>query len=150
MSEHFLICPICSAKNRVPYTRLQQAPLCGKCKAPVMADEPLTLDGPKLDRLLANETLPLVVDFWAPWCGPCLQMAPVFSAAASEVKSQLRLAKLDTQAHQAAASRFGIRSIPTLIVFVQGKEVARQSGALSAGQLRQWLESLSPSGSSTL
>ncbi|WP_417615846.1 thioredoxin TrxC [Oceanisphaera sp.] len=142
MSEHMLICPACAAKNRVPSSRLQQAPLCGKCKVELLPAEPLTMDGPRLDRLLANETLPLVVDFWAPWCGPCLQMAPVFNAAAGEMKGQLRLAKLDTEAHQAAAARFGIRSIPTLIAFVQGKEVARQSGALSAGQLRQWLQAL--------
>lgn len=142
MSEHFLICPACAAKNRVPSSRLQQAPLCGKCKAKVITHAPLTLDGPTLDRLLANETLPLVVDFWAPWCGPCLQMAPVFSAAAGDMSGQLRLAKLDTEAHQAAAARFAIRSIPTLIAFHQGKEVARQSGALSAGQLRQWLMGL--------
>lgn len=142
MSEHMLMCPACLAKNRVPAARLQQAPHCGKCKAELLSSEPLTLDGPKLDRLLANETLPLVVDFWAPWCGPCLQMAPVFSAAAGEMRGQLRLAKLDTEAHQAAAARFAIRSIPTLIAFHQGKEVARQSGALSAGQLRQWLQTI--------
>ena len=145
MSEHLLICPGCDAKNRVPSTRLQQVPLCGKCKAELVPFEALTLSGPKLDRLLANETLPLVVDFWAPWCGPCLKMAPVFSAAAGDMNGQLRLAKLDTEAHQAAAARFGIRSIPTLIAFHHGKEVARQSGALSAGQLRQWLESLKQS-----
>ncbi|WP_298719860.1 thioredoxin TrxC [uncultured Oceanisphaera sp.] len=143
MSDHFLICPACQAKNRVPGERLQQAPQCGKCKAPLLPSQPLTLDGPLMDRLLANETLPLVVDFWAPWCGPCQSMAPVFSAAAGEVAGQLRLAKLDTEAHQAAASRFGIRSIPTLIAFKNGKEIARQSGALSAGQLRQWLQNLS-------
>ena len=142
MSEHMLICPACLTKNRVPGARLQQAPHCGKCKAELLTFEPLTMDGPKLDRLLANETLPLVVDFWAPWCGPCLQMGPVFNTAAGEMKGKLRLAKLDTEAHQAAAARFAIRSIPTLIAFHQGKEVARQSGALSAGQLRQWLQTI--------
>ncbi|WP_116475308.1 thioredoxin TrxC [Zobellella maritima] len=142
MNEHFLICPACQAKNRIPGERLQQSPKCGKCKTSLLPTTPLELDSGQLDRLLANETLPLVVDFWAPWCGPCQSMAPVFSAAAGEVAGQLRLAKLDTEAHQAAASRFGIRSIPTLIAFKQGREIARQSGALSAGQLKQWLQSL--------
>ncbi|ATG75311.1 thioredoxin [Zobellella denitrificans] len=139
MSEHFLICPACGAKNRVPATRLQQGPQCGKCKTALLPAGPLTLDGPRLERLLAHETLPLVVDFWAPWCGPCKMMAPVFEAAAGELQGRLRLAKLDTEAHPQAAARFGIRSIPTLIVFSGGKELARQSGALPAGQLRQWL-----------
>ncbi|MBL1377020.1 thioredoxin TrxC [Zobellella iuensis] len=139
MSEHFLICPACGAKNRVPATRLQQGPQCGKCKASLLPGTPLELDGPRLERLLAHETLPLVVDFWAPWCGPCKMMAPVFAAAATELQGKLRLAKLDTEAHQQAAARFGIRSIPTLIAFSGGQELARQSGALPAGQLRQWL-----------
>ncbi|MBM7456153.1 thioredoxin 2 [Oceanisphaera litoralis] len=142
MSEHFLICPACQAKNRISGERLQQAPKCGKCKESLLPPQPLTLDDPRLDRLLANETLPLVIDFWAPWCGPCQSMAPVFAAAAGEVNGRLRLAKLDTEAYQAAAARFGIRSIPTLIAFHHGKEIARQSGALSAGQLRQWLQAL--------
>ena len=142
MSEHFLICPACQAKNRVPSTRLSQAPQCGKCKKSLLPAEPLELTGAQLSRLLSHETLPLVVDFWAPWCGPCLQMAPTFTAAAANVLGQLRLAKLDTEAQQAAAAQFGIRSIPTLIAFVKGKEVARQSGALSAGQLQQWLQEL--------
>ncbi|WP_375055998.1 thioredoxin TrxC [Zobellella sp. DQSA1] len=141
MGEHFLICPACGAKNRVPTMRLQQSPQCGKCKASLLPGAPLELDGPRLERLLAHETLPLVVDFWAPWCGPCKMMAPVFAAAATETELQgrLRLAKLDTESHQTAAARFGIRSIPTLIAFSGGQELARQSGALSAGQLRQWL-----------
>ncbi|PSJ42549.1 thiol reductase thioredoxin [Zobellella taiwanensis] len=139
MSEYYLICPACGAKNRVPATRLQQEPQCGKCKTALLPAGPLTLDGPRLERLLAHETLPLVVDFWAPWCGPCKMMAPVFEAAAGELQGRLRLAKLDTEAHPQAAARFGIRSIPTLIVFSGGQELARQSGALPAGQLRQWL-----------
>ncbi|NLJ93471.1 MAG: thioredoxin TrxC [Aeromonadales bacterium] len=145
MSEHFLICPACQAKNRVPSARLLQAPQCGKCKVNLLPAEPLALTGNQLSRLLAHETLPLVVDFWAPWCGPCLQMEPTFAAAAANMQGQLRLAKLDTEAQQAAAAQFGIRSIPTLIAFVKGKEVARQSGALSAGQLQQWLQQLSSS-----
>ena len=140
MSEQFLVCPACSARNRVPAERLQQGPKCGKCKAALTPATVLELDGPRLDRLLANESLPLVLDFWAPWCGPCKMMAPVFEAAAGEHIGRLRLAKLNTEEHQQAAARFGIRSIPTLIVFKNGREVARQSGALSAGQLAQWLQ----------
>lgn len=142
MTEQFLICPACQAKNRVPGERLGQDPKCGKCKTALLLNHPLELDGARLDRLLQQETLPLVVDFWAPWCGPCQSMAPVFAAAAAQFNGRLRLAKLDTEAHQAPAGRFGIRSIPTLIAFAQGKEIARQSGALSAGQLQQWLLSL--------
>lgn len=139
MSEQFLVCPACSARNRVPAARLQQAPKCGKCKAELTPATALELDGPALERLLVNESLPLVLDFWAPWCGPCKMMAPIFEAAAGELAGRLRLAKLNTEEHQQAAARFGIRSIPTLIVFKDGKEIARQSGALPAGQLNQWL-----------
>ncbi|MDV2856670.1 thioredoxin TrxC [Oceanimonas smirnovii] len=139
MCEQFLVCPACSARNRVPAARLQQAPKCGKCKAELTPATALELDGPALERLLVNESLPLVLDFWAPWCGPCKMMAPIFEAAAGELAGRLRLAKLNTEEHQQAAARFGIRSIPTLIVFKNGKEIARQSGALPAGQLNQWL-----------
>ncbi|MCC4265227.1 thioredoxin TrxC [Oceanimonas baumannii] len=139
MSEQFLVCPACQARNRVPGERLQQGPKCGKCKAALVLPTALELDGPRLDRLLANESLPLVIDFWAPWCGPCKMMAPIFEAAASEHAGRLRLAKLNTELHSQAAARFGIRSIPTLIAFRDGQEIARQSGALSAGQLGQWL-----------
>lgn len=137
-----LVCPACQAKNRVPESRLSEQPKCGKCQAQLLPTEPLALNASLLNRLLANESLPLVVDFWAPWCGPCQQMAPTFAAAAASFQGQLRLAKLDTEAHSAAAAPWGIRSIPTLIAFHQGKEIARQSGALSAGQLQQWLQSL--------
>ena len=137
-----LVCPACQAKNRVPEARLLEQPKCGKCQAHLLPAEPVVLNGGLLNRLLSHESLPLVVDFWAPWCGPCQQMAPTFAAAAGHFQGQLRLAKLDTEAHSAAASQWGIRSIPTLIAFHQGKEIARQSGALSAGQLQQWLQSL--------
>ena len=137
-----LVCPACQAKNRVPEARLSEQPKCGKCQAQLLPAAPLTLNAALLNRLLAHESLPLVVDFWAPWCVPCQQMAPTFAAAAADVQGRLRLAKLDTEAHSAAAALWNIRSIPTLIAFHQGKEIARQSGALSAGQLQQWLQSL--------
>ena len=137
-----LVCPACQGKNRVPEARLNEQPKCGKCQALLLPAEPLVLHAALLNRLLAHESLPLVVDFWAPWCGPCQQMAPTFAAAASKFQGQLRLAKLDTEAHSAPAAQWAIRSIPTLIAFHQGKEIARQSGALSAAQLEQWLESV--------
>lgn len=144
--QTLLICPACQAKNRVPNERLQpsmlQAANCGKCQTALLAVAPLVLDGPLFKRLLAHETLPLVVDFWAPWCGPCQQMAPTFATAAKQMAGKLRFAKLDTEAHPTPAAQWGIRSIPTLIAFSHGKEIARQSGALSAGQLQQWLNSL--------
>ena len=138
-----LVCPACQAKNRVPQARLSEQPNCGKGQTQLLPAEPLVLNASLLQRLLTNETLPLVVDFWAPWCGPCQQMAPTFASAAANFQGQLRLAKLDTEAHAAPAAQWGIRSIPTLIAFHQGKEIARQSGALSTGQLKQWLQSLS-------
>lgn len=137
-----LVCPACQAKNRVPEARLTEQPKCGKCQALLLPDAPLVLNADLLNRLRAHESLPLVVDFWAPWCGPCQQMAPTFASAAANFQGQLRLAKLDTEAHAAPAAQWAIRSIPTLIAFHQGKEIARQSGALSAGQLQQWLANL--------
>lgn len=142
MTDHLIICPACRVKNRVPVARIEQQARCGKCQTLLLPAQPLDLDDALLSRLIAHETLTLVVDFWAPWCGPCQSMAPVFSAAAAEMSGQFRLAKLDTEAQQVAASRYAIRSIPTLIAFHQGKEIARQSGALPAAQLRQWLQNL--------
>ncbi|ART80750.1 thioredoxin TrxC [Oceanisphaera avium] len=142
MADTFIICPACQAKNRVPSARLHHSPTCGKCQASLLPLAPLELNASQLSRLHAHETLPLIVDFWAPWCGPCLQMAPTFEKVASQFAGQFRFAKLDTQAHSSTATQWAIRSIPTLIAFVQGKEVARQSGALSEGQLQAWLANL--------
>ena len=132
-------CPHCSALNRVPSERLGERPVCGRCKQPLFGGKPVELTTANFDAVAGRGDVPVVVDFWAPWCGPCHQFAPVFTEAATRLEPQLRLAKVDTEAQPALAQRFGIRSIPTLLVLRNGREVARQAGALNAMQLRQFL-----------
>jgi thioredoxin 2 len=137
-----VVCPHCHATNRVPGERLHEAPVCGRCRAALFTGQPLTLDAANFDRHIAQGDLPVVVDFWAPWCGPCRQMAPAFAQAAARLEPRVRLAKVDTDAEPALASRFGIRSIPTLIAFRHGREIARRAGALDAASLQRWIDSL--------
>ncbi|MGJ7456352.1 thioredoxin TrxC [Halomonas sp. MA07-2] len=132
-------CPHCGAVNRVSQARLNDGPKCGKCKHSLFTGEPVALTEASFHALVERSELPVVVDFWAGWCGPCKMMAPIFAEAARELEPRMRFAKIDTEAEQALAGRFGIRSIPTLIVFRNGREVARQPGVLQVTQLRQWL-----------
>ena len=132
-------CPHCGAINRVSQARLHDGPKCGRCKQALFTGEPVELTSDNFRALVERSELPVVVDFWAAWCGPCKMMAPIFAEAARELEPRMRFAKLDTEAQQALAGRFGIRSIPTLIVFRNGQEVARQPGLLQRPQLRQWL-----------
>jgi len=132
-------CPHCGAINRVSQARLNDRPKCGKCKRSLFTGEPVALTSANFHALVERSELPVVVDFWAGWCGPCKMMAPIFAEAARELEPHIRFAKLDTESQQALAGRFGIRSIPTLIVFRNGQELARQPGVLQGPQLREWL-----------
>jgi thioredoxin 2 len=136
-----VVCPACLTANRVPGERLGEQPKCGKCHAPLLAGKPVALDEAGFDAVVGRTELPVVVDFWAPWCGPCRAMAPAFEAAAAELASRVRFAKVNTDETQALAARHGIRGIPTLILFRGGREINRVSGALDKRSLVQWIES---------
>jgi thioredoxin 2 len=133
-----VVCPGCGAVNRVPQDRLGEGAKCGKCHAPLFSGVPLALDEQGFTHQVARSDLPLMVDFWAPWCGPCRMMAPAFEEAARMLEPQVRLVKVNTEEAQGLAGRLGIRSIPTLALFRGGKEVARTSGAMDAGRLVAW------------
>ena len=139
MSAIHLVCPACGGINRVPSTRLHENPACGKCHQPVLDGRPVNLDNRLFERFISRNDLPVIVDFWADWCGPCKMMAPVFSQLAAEMADSVRFAKVDTEQARDISARFNIRSIPTIILFKNGQEINRVAGAMDQQNLRHWI-----------
>jgi thioredoxin 2 len=135
-----IACPHCQTINRLPVSRLEDKPTCGRCRKPLFEGRPLALTAVDFDRFAARSDIPLVVDFWAPWCGPCRMMTPAFDQAAALLEPGFRLGKVNTEEEPAIAARFGIRSIPTLAIFRHGREVARQTGALGVQDIVRWVQ----------
>ena len=133
-----VVCPHCDSVNRLPAERLVEQPMCGKCRDPLFTARPIELDKVSFAKHISNSDIPILVDFWAPWCGPCKMMAPQFKQAATQLEPRVRLAKVNTEAEQTLGAKYNIRSIPTMALFRDGREIARQPGAMSAADIVRW------------
>lgn len=140
MSENLhIVCPSCDSINRLPAEKLSSDGKCGKCKSALFKGEVLELNSSNFSKHISRNDIPVLVDFWAPWCGPCKMMAPVFAQAAQQLQPKIRVAKVDTEAQQQLAAQFQIRSIPTLAIFKNGKEINRTAGAMDLQNLINWV-----------
>ena len=137
--ENLVVCSKCGGVNRLPAARRAEDAKCGKCGSKLFLGHPEDVDMENFDRQIARSSLPVLVDIWAPWCGPCRTMAPAYEAAANELEPQVRLIKLNSDNEQAVSARLGIRGIPTMILFHGGREIARASGAMTSGQIVRWV-----------
>lgn len=137
-----IVCPHCETTNRIPSARLKEGARCGQCHEPLFDGQTIELSADNFHKYVSRNDIPVLVDFWAPWCGPCQMMAPQYAQAAQSLEPHVRLAKVNTDAQPSLASQFGIRSIPTLALFKGGREVARQAGAMRKPDIIRWVESI--------